>query len=253
MLPVPYSPLSLTKRNSGDDHDYCEYLHALPASNDVKLSEQRQVKEVSVKSFSMAMGVQRPGFQLLSLISPSLATNNTLDDVPCFLPDQLGIYLHVYVPLVVVSLAAIFISNARRVRAASGKAGAPHNSSRINVPDETSTTGRNLSALSLPVRRFEDDDSDDEHGFILPPPTPAVAVTGKTERPRRTTITVGGWTIDVSVLRCCLAPYLIIMDNSHATSRWKRRGLFGGFLRDVLSVAWMPVGLFVAIAWWMFQ
>lgn len=44
---------------SGDDHDACKYTH--------KLSAPEYTEEYTVKSFSMAMGISRPGFQLLSL------------------------------------------------------------------------------------------------------------------------------------------------------------------------------------------
>ncbi|QRW21311.1 hypothetical protein RhiXN_06300 [Rhizoctonia solani] len=49
---------------SGDDHDYCEVRH--PIGDD----SGQTVREISVKSFSMAMGIRRPGFQLLSLVAP---------------------------------------------------------------------------------------------------------------------------------------------------------------------------------------
>lgn len=44
---------------SGDDHDACKYTH--------RLSTPDLVEEHTIKSFSMAMGIRRPGFQLLSL------------------------------------------------------------------------------------------------------------------------------------------------------------------------------------------
>ncbi|KAI0682059.1 Metallo-dependent phosphatase-like protein, partial [Cytidiella melzeri] len=47
---------------SGDDHDYCEVHHPIRPSDDIPLSELHSVKEVSVKSFSMAMGIRRPGY-----------------------------------------------------------------------------------------------------------------------------------------------------------------------------------------------
>ncbi|CAG8586156.1 2984_t:CDS:2 [Acaulospora morrowiae] len=56
---------------SGDDHDYCEITH-----------EKWNAFEVSVNSFSFAMGVERPGFVLLSLYNPQ-----TVDDSAA-LPNQ---------------------------------------------------------------------------------------------------------------------------------------------------------------------
>lgn len=97
--------------NSGDDHDYCEYWHPIPGINGAK------AKEISVKSFSMAMGVKVPGFQLLSLFPPSETNGQSFFDVPCFLPSQLGIYINVYVPFILMSLAALLVSNYYRVKA----------------------------------------------------------------------------------------------------------------------------------------
>ena len=218
----------------------------------------------------MAMGVRRPGFQLLSLVPGSpvqqgVLERATLADAPCFLPDQLGIYLYAYVPLIVFTLLALFIDNARRVyvNASFTKAPPPaqggSRSPGANGQESTSSTGHKLSALSLPVRRFDDDassalsdanDSDDEHLYVLPPPTPSPS--GKNRPVRRTKVNVAGVAVDVSVLRSIVS-CLVGSGNALDASKRKRRGLFGGIARDVLDVAWLPVGLFVAIAWWMLQ
>lgn len=51
---------------AGDDHDFClvehEYKNSL--TNSIV-----KVPDVTVKSFSMAMGIEKPGFQLLSLLN----------------------------------------------------------------------------------------------------------------------------------------------------------------------------------------
>lgn len=85
---------------SGDDHDYCEVLHP------------NGVTEVTIKSFSSDAGVRRPGFQLLSLVPPK-SDLPSLANVPCFLPDQLGVYTHVYLPLALLTLAYLIITNIR--------------------------------------------------------------------------------------------------------------------------------------------
>jgi hypothetical protein len=79
---------------SGDDHDYCEVLHrGYPSAGG-------GIREITVKSISWAMGVRKPGFQLLSLWNPihidSATTppaGSTLQTQLCLLPDQLGIFL----------------------------------------------------------------------------------------------------------------------------------------------------------------
>lgn len=143
---------------SGDDHDYCEHVHALEALGDAEEVEDAHydgrnkemwegkehvhtsdasvvfTREVTLKSVSLAMGVRRPGFQLLSLASLLPATSSarhvqahthththTVDirghaplvaDALCLLPDQIGIYLWGYVPLVLASIALVIFGEA---------------------------------------------------------------------------------------------------------------------------------------------
>ena len=75
---------------SGDDHDYCEVVHA----------NYDNVREITVKSFNMAMGVPTPGFQMVSMYNPVDAQGRPLPGAPqttlqthlCLLPNQLGTY-----------------------------------------------------------------------------------------------------------------------------------------------------------------
>ncbi|KAK4565261.1 hypothetical protein LTR86_003878 [Recurvomyces mirabilis] len=93
---------------SGDDHDYCDISHrynigqAQKPANDASRTTPglTNVKEITVKSFSWAMGVRQPGFQLVSLWNPVDAEGKTIGTpLPtvqthmCLLPDQLGIFL----------------------------------------------------------------------------------------------------------------------------------------------------------------
>ncbi|KAI0314120.1 Metallo-dependent phosphatase-like protein [Amylostereum chailletii] len=96
---------------SGDDHDYCEYTHKVPLDDDRPMTPT-SVQEVTVKSISMAMGIKRPGFHLLSLASPAAANAPTFAHRPCLLPDQLGIYLWTYLPLFVLTTLVIFAHSA---------------------------------------------------------------------------------------------------------------------------------------------
>ncbi|ODN91432.1 hypothetical protein L198_05946 [Cryptococcus wingfieldii CBS 7118] len=93
---------------SGDDHDYCEHTHA------------GGVKEVTIKSFSSSAGIRRPGLQLLSLVPPEgphppggNLLPPTYADRPCFLPDQLGVYWRVYLPLAILTACYLFFTNLR--------------------------------------------------------------------------------------------------------------------------------------------
>jgi hypothetical protein len=96
-LNPPFSPTTfvlLTNTDSGDDHDYCEYIHS---------SHERRIPEVTIKSLSMAMGIRQPGFQLLSLSSEA----RTNAHQSCLLPDQLRIYCWVYAPLVLATIVLV--------------------------------------------------------------------------------------------------------------------------------------------------
>ncbi|KAH8899415.1 putative frost protein [Thozetella sp. PMI_491] len=72
---------------SGDDHDYCELAHD---------ARQGKVREITVKSISMAMGVPTPGFVMVSLYNPVDADGKplagpgqkTLQTHLCLLPTQ---------------------------------------------------------------------------------------------------------------------------------------------------------------------
>ena len=79
---------------SGDDHDYCEVVHKDYGGG---------VREITVKSFNMAMGVPTPGFQMVSLWNPVDGQGRplpgadpgapTLQTHLCLLPNQIGTYL----------------------------------------------------------------------------------------------------------------------------------------------------------------
>ncbi|WAR54401.1 hypothetical protein PtB15_4B18 [Puccinia triticina] len=96
---------------SGDDHDYCEVVHTLPSTSLANPSPL-SIHEISVKSFSMGMGVQEPGYQLLTLSNPArfgrAPDEQTTFHRPCQLPNQVRIYTHLYVPLFLASLAVLF-------------------------------------------------------------------------------------------------------------------------------------------------
>lgn len=54
----------------------------------------------------MAMGIRRPGFQLLSI--PESDDNSLkFSDRTCLLPDQLGIYLKIYLPCFAVTILVL--------------------------------------------------------------------------------------------------------------------------------------------------
>ena len=68
------------------------------------------VREVTVKSFSMAMGIRKPGFQLLSVPENDKGSTGMVPvDQLCRLPDQIGIYLDWYLTLVGLTVGVMVV------------------------------------------------------------------------------------------------------------------------------------------------
>ncbi|EOO00749.1 putative cell division control protein 1 protein [Phaeoacremonium minimum UCRPA7] len=97
---------------SGDDHDYCELTHA---------ANQGGVKEITVKSISMAMGVPTPAFLMVSMYNPVDADGKPLPGAPtttlqthlCLLPNQISTYmrygLFAFVCIVILAIRASLV------------------------------------------------------------------------------------------------------------------------------------------------
>lgn len=102
---------------SGDDHDSCIINHPYFAPGSSEPVVETTVKafvgshqelvpfhlaELASKMQSMAMGVRVPGYHLLSLYPPTSSVSPgsaTFTQTNCTLPDQISIWLHVYLPL----------------------------------------------------------------------------------------------------------------------------------------------------------
>ncbi|KAH9815696.1 Cell division control protein [Teratosphaeria destructans] len=105
---------------SGDDHDHCDVTHryniGLPGPDgNTRKAAIKSVPETTVKSFSWAMGVRRPGFQLLSLWNPVDERGKTVGTpLPtiqtqiCLLPDQLDVFID-YALLLGATLAVLIV------------------------------------------------------------------------------------------------------------------------------------------------
>ncbi|KAI9656444.1 MAG: hypothetical protein M1829_000403 [Trizodia sp. TS-e1964] len=113
---------------SGDDHDYCEILHKEFTSSEFS-TVAGGIREITVKSISMAMGVRKPGFLMLSLWNPVDSTGNPLGTKEsghggaapadssstqsiqthlCLQPDQLGILIS-YAYLIAITILTLFL------------------------------------------------------------------------------------------------------------------------------------------------
>jgi hypothetical protein len=202
------------------------------------------VREVTVRSFSMAMGIRRPGFQLLSLAPlPPENSNNLPTDTPCHLPDQIGIYLSVYIPLIIISVFVLLFSNFLRARR--------HNYSLV-APREPLTHSRRHSDIwtsASPVfthfarPRAEGKDihrSSSEDEGPASPTTAAQSFLPMPSDPRRSGRTVIGVRqfIDALALR-----------TSYSRRKRKGRSLLNGFTVDFMNVALFPLLLWMFITW----
>lgn len=148
---------------SGDDHDYCDVWHRYNVGN---IAENRSpkpatVRETTVKSFSWAMGVRRPGFQLLSLWNPVDGNGEpmggstpTAQTHLCLLPDQIGILIG-YGKLAGLTLIMLL---ARAVLVAM----------REGDPAATGEESDTLSELSLPHFRNQGSPNGSANGYSTP-------------------------------------------------------------------------------------
>ncbi|EGO25593.1 hypothetical protein SERLADRAFT_437324 [Serpula lacrymans var. lacrymans S7.9] len=252
---------------SGDDHDYCEYAHTLPLLDGS--SSVESAKEVSVKSFSMAMGIRRPGFQLLSLTSTVTPDNMVQipngppQDVPCLLPNQLGVYLYAYVPFIVFSLLALFLSNIRRTSARESY----RTSSYMRTQNRSrSPRGRSASEefgngnvnhvngnIELSRRLSSRDDVKDVDIHVHERDHDAYVLAPQTERQHGGERRKRSWSLTFTL--CGQLRRLTVGPLPHFCGQGddvrgrnevelpprEEQGLFRGFSRDVLDVAW-PAG-----------
>lgn len=148
---------------SGDDHDYCDVVHRYNVGSIGKNRSPKPatVPETTVKSFSWAMGVRKPGFQLLSLWNPVDATGESLSgSLPtvqthlCILPDQIGILINygklAGLTILLLLVRAVLIA----IRGVSS-----------SDTDEESDT---LSELSLPKFRNQGSPNGSANGYSTP-------------------------------------------------------------------------------------
>ncbi|KAH9037070.1 hypothetical protein EDB85DRAFT_1937809 [Lactarius pseudohatsudake] len=89
---------------SADDRDYCDVTHTLPGSG-------TEIHEITVKSFSPARHISRPGFHLLSLAgTPSPAHAHA----PCLLPRAGGTLAWLYLPALCLTILILIVTHMRR-------------------------------------------------------------------------------------------------------------------------------------------
>ncbi|KAK9325982.1 Metallo-dependent phosphatase-like protein [Lipomyces orientalis] len=105
---------------SGDDHDSCRHIHSYGDG-------ARATVEFTVKTFSIAMGVSYPAFEMVSLWNPGESEKSgqaTFQTKLCMLPSQFDIFRQ-YFKVLVLTVALMLVGAARswRVSKKYGKPG----------------------------------------------------------------------------------------------------------------------------------
>ena len=148
---------------SGDDHDYCDIMHRynIGGAKVAGGSRLKVLREITVKSFSWAMGVRHPGFQLVSLWNPIDSQGNSIGSTTptiqshlCLLPDQLGIFID-YAMLFGLTLMILVVRAMTTVLRSKPAADAQDDDFDFSPP-----------GLSLP--RFEDSANGTANAFSTP-------------------------------------------------------------------------------------
>jgi hypothetical protein len=215
------------------------------------------------------MNVRRPGFQLLSLAPTPLRDHDipTYKDVPCLLPDQLRIYLKIYLPLLTISIAFVCLANLVSFSVSSwcSPSGEKISSMEMEYAVPVSSSS---SSSSLSVEDQDDGELNYEDLEKLSPtsassitssslPSPITATYRSSTRGLRGS---RGWRIfapESHQQQPDLAPnyfYFLWSVRSPLNSPYQRRGRkvwLSATLRDIRDIAVFPLGAFVMITWWM--
>lgn len=119
---------------SGDDHDSCIVDH-----QSTREPTHDSIRETTVKSFSMAMGVKNPGFHLLTLYAPTSTSKPLSSQVNCTLPNQIHIWIDIYLRLLLLivfvlltSKLYLYSSQVRRSSSAARSNGLPVHSRTVS-------------------------------------------------------------------------------------------------------------------------
>ncbi|KAL8707443.1 MAG: hypothetical protein Q9220_007531 [cf. Caloplaca sp. 1 TL-2023] len=183
---------------SGDDHDYCDIVHR------GYTSPRGGIREITVKSFSWAMGVRRPGFLLLSLSNPLDHTKHqpsetqhphgTIQTHLCLLPNQLSIFIR-YLFFLGTTFIILFI---HAIRATSNqKRRIPHTNGAL-IP--LATTMKPKSGSSSPPPSYPPSTNNSSAGStsptrtsLQPHPSNGLAVRSTASRTRNTPSPMNGY------------------------------------------------------------
>lgn len=200
----------------------------------------------------MAMGIRRPGFQLLSLIStvpsPDHITQMPVPPplhAPCLMPDQLGIYFYIYIPLLLLTLLVLLALNIARANKGTGYQIWSRKHSHQDTPEALHELSRRKSShadavdadsfLPSPVNKSRDHHSSARGRSYSSPWTWRFTLGGQRRRFRLPN-PFGTW-------------------RSRDDHRMPQRdvSVLVGLLQDVGAIAWPPIFVFLGVSLWVMQ
>jgi hypothetical protein len=200
----------------------------------------------------MAMGIKRPGFQLLSLAPPALRREGvSYADAPCALPDQLATYLRVYIPFGVLSMFIVAISQFVSFRGLKSRSNLKHSVDYGMGDDDDFVNGhrsRPSFRLTPNLRTRRDASESDSSSGLLPTPVSASRRSISPSFSSQGDSKVIGF--GEAMLRRIPRAFDVSGPSSHSRLSRRPRGRLVKFLCDVRDVAVWPLGLFVLITWW---
>ena len=112
------------------------------------------VKETTLKAFSMAMGVRKPGYELVSLWTSGEFAS--VKQVTCTLPDQIGLWLHVYLPFAFFAFAALVLPRLYRSATSSRSTMARSNGLPVAHKHKRSLSRQLLFSAASEIDREDD-------------------------------------------------------------------------------------------------
>jgi len=214
------------------------------------------------------MNVRRPGFQLLSLAPTQLRHDGvpTYKDVPCLLPDQLQIYLIIYLPLLAVSIIFVCLFNILNLSLSGWGSFSREKLSSIDYAISSSFSPSSSSSMKFEDQDdgFNHEDSEEfdpyytststSHDHSLPSPTTTARRGARASQTWRIFSQHQNRRLHPSST-CNFKSLLYFFRPGRSPLnlqriRRRRKGWLISTIRDIRDIAVFPLGLFVIITWW---
>ncbi|KAG1730766.1 Metallo-dependent phosphatase-like protein [Suillus lakei] len=165
----------------------------------------------------------------------------SLLDTPCFLPDQLGIYLNVYLPFILLSVLGLLAFNVYRALAGGDKQAQrrPEASPRPSHPEHSIQSCKQRLRACIDAQLGPSTSEDTDEDPFLPLPVTKLAGPAHSSKLRgRSSPSSHSWAFYLLGRRRRLS---LSLPCSRADRGVHEVGLLRGFVSDVVDVAWPPL------------